>query len=181
MQLQGSDRFLGQGKVMQLIVLSEMEQQTAKIVAVARYNNARKHKRPNLRMGPQSDEATDLQGIAGEIAFCKAMNVYPDLTIAKDLPDVDAIVDGVKIDVKTTNYVRGRLLATMTKTESVVDVYCLVLGVFPVYYIAGYMAADNLFKQERLIDLGWGKGYGAKQDVLSPTIKEALAWNKDLG
>lgn len=153
------------------IELNEAEQRLAHYLAKKRYMNARNKGVHNAKMGDQSDELTDLEGIAAEIAWCKANNVFPDTTIAEKLPTFDAIArTGERIDVKSTTYRNGHLLAVRWKGVGEVDVYCLVVGKFPVYCIAGYMDAADLLDESMLKDLGRGKGYAASQSELRKTI-----------
>jgi hypothetical protein len=150
------------------ITLNEAEQKLAKYLAVSRHSNARGKGKPNAKMGNQSDEETDLEGIAGEIVVCKALNVYPDTEIDLiDLPKYDLMTHkGSKVDVKTTQYTSGRLLATKNKKLGECDIYILVTGTFPTYKIVGWCRDDELLKEENLINLGHGEGYALTQDKL---------------
>ena len=150
------------------ITLNDAEQRLAKYVAKHRYRNARSRNKVDAKIGPQSNWETDLEGIAGEIAFCKHMNVYPDLdTDLETLPDVDAwhvLLD--RVDVKTTAYHTGRLLAVLSKKGHATDTYALMIGKFPTYRFVGFASASELFKDENIKDLGRGNGYAMDQDQL---------------
>lgn len=149
-----------------IIELNDAEQRLAKYLAIARHRNARKKGIVNNRIGPQSDELTDLEGIAGEIAFCKMMNVYPDLQI-EYVPNYDCILpDGTKVDVKTTKYDNGKLLSAPWKGEKNIDVFALMVGQMPKYRYAGMMKAKDLLQEHRKQNLGHGVGYVATQDEL---------------
>ena len=50
-----------------MITLNTAEQRLAKFVGRERDRNGRRNGYTNLRIGPQSDEETDLEGIAAEI------------------------------------------------------------------------------------------------------------------
>ena len=151
-----------------LIELNEAEQKLAKYVAKKRYENNRSDGTKNSKIGDQSDEATDLEGIAAEIAWCKVNNVYPDLTFDDGRPDADAVSrSGQMVDIKATKYKNGRLLAVRWKKAGGVNLYCLVIGEFPKYRIAGYMSADELLDESRLTNLGHGMTYAATQQELS--------------
>jgi hypothetical protein len=150
------------------VVLSEAEQRLAKFLASARYHNARRKGLHDAKMGDQSNELTDLEGIASEIAFCKLMNIYPDL----DLDHTNAadcfLRDGRAVDVKSTVYKSGRLLSVRWKDASKVDVFVLMVGQFPKYRCAGFLESAELIKDERLTDFGHGTGYAAAQSDLKP-------------
>ena len=152
------------------IILNECEQKIAKHLAVSRNKNARSKGKPNTKMGNQSDAETDLEGIAGELVVCKALNLYPDTEIdLVDLPKFDLLTaKGNKVDVKTTKYETGRMLATLKKKVEDCDIYVLVVGSFPSYRIAGWCKAEELLKKENIINLGHGEGYALSQEQLRP-------------
>ena len=148
------------------ITLNEAEQRLAKFIATGRSNAARSNQITDCKMGSQSGEQTDLDGIAAEIAFCKIHNVYPDLNII-DRPAADCILhNGASVDVKSTRYATGRLLAVRWKKPNV-DMFALMVGVFPSYRYAGSMTALELLSDSKLCDLGHGVGYGAMQSELN--------------
>ena len=147
------------------ITLNEVETRLARFVARRRYELARENNRPNLKMGGQSNEITDLDGVAGEIAFCKVMNVYPNLVIG-EVDEYDADILSGTVDVKTTKYRNGRLLAVRSKKMRQADLYALITGTIPNYRFVGMATGEELFQEENIKDLGWGKGYVLDQDIL---------------
>ena len=149
-----------------IIELNEAEQRLAKFLAKARHQNARNKMVVNHRIGPQSDELTDLEGIGGEIAFCKIMNLYPDLQ-TEFIPGYDCILpDGTRVDVKTTKYENGKLLSARWKESKDIDVFAFMFGQIPKYRYAGMMKATDLLQEHRKQNLGHGVGYAATQDEL---------------
>jgi hypothetical protein len=153
-----------------MITLNTAEQRLAKFVAKARHRHNRITGISNRRMGPQSDEQTDLEGIAAEIAFAKYSNVYPDLDTDGDThPVYDAVLhDGKLVDVKATTYTTGRLIVAPWKDVDAVDIYVLVVGTFPNYRIAGAMESYRLMRSHRMKNLGHGKVFVATQEELKP-------------
>lgn len=147
------------------ITLNEVEIRLAKFVAKKRHELAREKGRPNLRVGGQSDEFTDLNGAGGEIAFCKAMNVYPSLVIG-ELDNHDAEILSGTVDVKTTKYRNGRLLAVQSKAMKPADLYALIIGEIPNYRYVGMATAAELFQKENITNLGRGDGYAIEQQFL---------------
>jgi hypothetical protein len=93
--------------------------------------------------------------------------VYPNLVLKPDA-GWDILYQGTKIDVKTTRYINGRLLAKLNSRDEEVDAYLLVTGTFPEYNVIGYASRDSLLSPENIIDLGHGKGYGLSQEQLTP-------------
>lgn len=155
------------------VLLNAQEQALCRYLAKLRHKNARNKNVKNNKIGGQSDEMTDLEGIGGEVAFCKLFNLYPDISIEvrnSKTDKGDAVLNDLVIDVKTTKYKTGRLLAAPWKEPSV-DLYALMIGeIDKGYSFKGFMAYSELTKQERLLDLGHGKGYAANQEELELDI-----------
>ena len=152
--------------------LNKPEKLIAKYVAKSRFESNRSAGITNSKIGGQSNEETDLEGIGAEMAFCKLFNVYPDLTIgprsAKCNQDFfDCTVNGYTIDVKATKYPSGRLLAAPWKGEgNPPKCYALMVGKFPTYVFKGFMFSKDLLVPARLGNLGHGPTYIASQDEL---------------
>jgi len=156
-------------KVTHKISLSENEQRLAEWVGKKRTANARRKKRPDTKIGDQSFVETDLEGFAGELAFCKLMNIYPDLETGDFLPNYDCVdCNGVTYDVKTTPYPDGHLVATLKKKENPPDKYVLAVGVFPDYDMIGEIGADEFLQDINIGNLGRGDCYLLTQAKLNP-------------
>jgi len=149
------------------ITLNRAEQVLAKYLAEERFKNARRKGKPNQKVGDQPDWYTDLNGIGGEIAVAKKFNVYFDTELdSEELPEHDLIINGKKVDVKTTKYSDGMLLATLKKKVDSVDIYVLVTGEFPVYTIKKWCLSEDLIDKKNIKNLGKGDGYALDQDLL---------------
>jgi len=158
------------------IILNSAEQIVCKSLALMRYEIARAVNRKDQQIGKQPSWQTDEDGIGGEIAASRLLNVYPSLVLKPDA-GWDILYRGSKIDVKTTRYSNGRLLAKLNSRDDEVDVYLLVTGVFPEYNVIGYALRSSLLSPDNIIDLGHGRGYGLTQDQLTPVeelIKNGL-------
>jgi len=153
-----------------IIRLNRAEQKLAKFLGKERERNALRNGSQNCRMGPQSDEEIDLEGVAAEIAFAKYANVYPDLDVDCDeyLTHDAVLHDGKRVDVKSTRYLNGRLIVVPWKDVDAVDAYVLVVGTFPEYRIVGAMEGYRLMRSHRMKDLGHGKVFVATQEELKP-------------
>ena len=152
------------------IVLNEAEILLANYIGMARYNNARTHGVVDQKVGDQSCAFVDINGMGGELAACRAFNAYPDLTIveADRLPGYDFVTKaGNKIDVKTTEYKSGKLLATMKTKIGDADIYLLVTGVLPKFTVVGYATEDELLQQINIGNLGKGPGYMLDQKSIT--------------
>ena len=152
---------------MKRIILNSAEQIVCKSLALMRYEIARAVNRKDQQIGKQPSWQTDEDGIGGEIAASRLLNVYPNLVLKPDA-GWDILYKGMKIDVKTTRYINGRLLAKLNSKDEEVSAYLLVTGAFPEYNVIGYALRDSLLAPENIIDLGHGKGYGLNQEQLTP-------------
>ena len=142
---------------MKKIILNSAEQIVCKSLALMRYEIARAGNRQDQQIGKQPSGQTDEDGLGGEIAASRLLNVYPNLVLKPDA-GWDILYQGTKIDVKTTRYINGRLLAKLNSRDDEVDAYLLVTGTFPEYNVVGYASRDSLLSPENIIDLGHGKG-----------------------
>lgn len=153
------------------IELTYTEQLICKVIAKLRFENNRNVGIKNSKIGPQSNEETDLEGIAAEFSFCKLFNLFPDFSVHTrsstgytDNGDV-TLSNGKTVDVKATKYTSGRLLAVPWKKPKT-DYMALMVGTFPNYVYKGVIESKELIKDERLGDLGHGKTYIAEQHEL---------------
>ena len=149
------------------VTLNSAEQIICKQLAVMRYEIARAVNRKDQQIGNQPSWQTDEDGIGGEIAASRLLNVYPSLILKPDA-GWDIKYNGEKVDVKTTRYKNGRLLAKLNARKDEVDIYLLVVGTFPEYTVIGYAKKNELLDEKNIIDLGHGEGYGLTQDMLKP-------------
>jgi len=156
---------------MTIVTLTPSEAKVVRILAKDRYEAARQAGIANARIGPQSDENTDLDGLGAEVVAAKFLNLYPDLTPGPRSGGADLINGRHTIDVKHTRYKNGRLLATLKKADTPCDVYVLVTGKFPEYEIVGWAWGAELLQEQNIIDLGHGKGYALNQDRLHKEFK----------
>jgi hypothetical protein len=148
-----------------IVKLNEVEQKLAIFLAKKRHQANRSSNTTNRKIGGQSDEQTDLEGVGAEIAYCKIMNVYPDMDLDHRPPDDATLSDGRTVDVKATRYKSGRLVVVPWKKAGV-DLFALMVGEFPEYRLAGTKPADEVIREDRLGDLGHGKTYMVEQKDL---------------
>lgn len=154
------------------VTLSRAEQLSCKVIAQLRFDNNRNSGTKNAKIGPQSDQDTDLEGIGAEFAFCKMLNLYPDFSInirssVKETDSGDVTLhNGQTVDVKATKYPTGKLLAVPWKKPTTTYM-ALVVGTFPNYEFKGVMFSSELIKPSRLGNLGHGDTYIATQQELN--------------
>jgi len=152
------------------IELNSVEQELCGRLAKERHQVNRRGGVKNSKIGDQSDEFTDMEGMSAELAFCKMFNIYPDLfiqiTSSKQGKDFgDAILDGKKVDVKATKYQTGKLLAVPWKKPTV-DAFALMIGQCPKYTFRGFIGADEFLSDKFLRELNGKKTYLAYQEEL---------------
>jgi len=155
------------------ITLNESEQKLAEHLGKKRWNFNRDKGTVHLSSGPQPDEQTDVEGMGGELAYCKLMNLYPDLeTNPPVLPPYDCITHHeVKVDVKTTPYRNGHLIAPLSKGKNPPDKYVLVVGKLPSYSVVGEVWSVDLLQEGNIKNFGYGPCYALTQSELNPIIK----------
>ena len=169
-----------------VITLNAAEKKLAEYIANQRQTNARKHGVKNRKISNEDAHKTDLEGFASELAFCKLMNIYPDLEIdAFYTADRGTMFNGDCyhmglgcIDVKSTKHKNGHLLATLDKAGYMPDTYALMIGEFPTYKFVGYASAEELLDEKNIKDLGYGNGYALKQGRLKmpPELQSNKQW-----
>lgn len=158
----------------QTVTLNDVEVRLCAEIAKARYESNRAKNVVNARIGPQSNEATDLEGVAAEVAFCKLFNLYPAQSFVieprsssrhEDSGDA-TLHTGHTVDVKATTYPNGRLVACRWKNDPLVDCYALMIGACPSYSFRGFMTRAELIRAPRMGSLGHGPTYIAVQSEL---------------
>lgn len=156
-----------------MVELTESELKLADRIARERHESNRDSNVPDQKIGPQSDYDTDYNGIIGELAVGKLLNVYPDFAIEPSSGGTDLTLQGVTIDVKTTEYTDGKLLAPIWKQhKDHADVFVMVTvdwsdGDMQEIAVPGATEAETLFSDENVINLGHGPTFGMEQGELS--------------
>lgn len=148
------------------VTLNYQEQVVIKEIALARHLTNIDRGSKSYKMGNGDDLQINLDGTAGEFAFCKLKNIYPDMSIEQPMP-FDCVIDKHGfIDVKTTNKPHGMLLVGVWKTRSIPAYYALMVGEMPTYELKGFFPGPEVFKPENIVNLGYGDTYGISQDRL---------------
>lgn len=157
------------------IKLTKTEIEIVSLIASLRYATNRAEGVPNAKMGTQANDFTDFNGFCGELAFCKAMGVYPDFKIVPGGAGlVDAVLhDGRRVDVKTSKHPKANLIAR--KIPNDVDIFVLVRGEAPEFDIIGYATRAELNDRPKK-DLGYGLTHFMHAEDLNPA--EDLLWSK---
>lgn len=116
----------------------------------------------------------NLNGFGAELAFCKLCQVqFDSSTIEKEshYTKVDAtLLNGITVDVKNTVYRSGKLIVRTGKEQKIVDVYALMIGVFPNFTFSGWAKYEEIIQPKYIKDLGWGPAYTLDQSQLNKEL-----------
>lgn len=152
-----------------LVTLSESEFRIIKWLASQRSLLARKNNIIDAKIGTQDSEQIDIDGLLGEFAFAKLFNLWPDMEIGhRPVNDLECVLGG--IDVKTTRYSQGRLLASLKKKSIPSKWYVLMwLENEQAIHFLGAASAKYFLQDENIKDLGRGPSYALEQsDLIKP-------------
>ena len=158
------------------ITLTDAEQYVARVIANLRTTNNRKANTHNCNNSDRPDIELDLEGFAGELAFCRLFNVFPDFTsdnrsALKGQDNGDCVLQGKRIDVKTTNSTLGYARVNERK-RGCADVFAFMHGKFPNFRFIGFVAHDVIFSQ-------WNRKVFDNRDVVYSVPVTALVKSID--
>jgi len=155
---------IGAGRIIKMI-LEPDEITICETVGRLRSLIARSSRVKDAKMGGQDGAASDVMGMKAEYAFAKAFNTFPDLGLKPRSGSPDGFLNGKRYDVKSTHHLDGMLLSTR-KVNPDIDVYVLATVKNRCVRFVGWASKEELIKEDNLIDLGYGKGYGLDQNQL---------------
>ena len=135
------------------ILLNEAEIRLARYLGKARPLSNRSAGVVDRKAAPENQDI-ETDAVAAEIAMCKALNVYPDLTIEPRSKGANLEVFGIKIDVKQTRLENGRLIVNAGKIQSDTHVYVLLTGEIPKFVFRGFYLKYDVFNDK------WKKNFG---------------------
>ena len=138
------------------------------IAALRRYANQSSGVFDQRRDINQPAIVLDILGAISELAFAKAIGMYPDFSISPRSGGSDCVINGTKIDIKSTLHPHGRLLATITKKIEDADIYVLAVVQENIVRFAGWAEATELINRSAVTDLGYGLTYALSQNKLHP-------------
>lgn len=147
------------------IKLNTAEQEVVKLIARERRKHAKENKLATTIYGGRNALMAEINYYGAELAFCKHYNVYPDLTIEEYKPQ-DSVVGGVRIDVKHTTRLDGRLLVKAKGWDDPPDYFALVTGKFPEYNYVGFLNASEVMREWRIDQSLPFPAYAVKQEEL---------------
>lgn len=141
-----------------LIYLEDTEIKLYTDIGQARYNNNRKKsvKDTAAKRDKNDPYKFDILGVAGELALYKIIGEYPNgvmdigiRSMERGTDKGDLLLDGLTVDVKTTDHVNGRLLAVSNKCLGVIDLFALVIKLSDNnFMLRGFYPCHLLIKEE---------------------------------
>lgn len=150
-----------------IVELDPGEYAVAHMVATMRRTvNLSAHVRDQRRDSKMAAIDLDLIGAIAEVAWGKWKNCFPDLTISPRAGSADAVVGGLRVDIKATTRNDGRLLATTGKKEGAAEVYVLAVVDGARVEFKGYALSEDLLSESTLTDLGHGPTHALPQSEL---------------
>ncbi len=97
---------------------------------------------------PGAREKADVAGVAGELAFCKAYNLWPDLDSSGPCTADACLRDGRTVDVKTTPVKGGNLIANHKPHKT--DLMVLVEADGYDFHIIGFIPTEQVQQDRNL-------------------------------
>jgi hypothetical protein len=110
-----------------------------------------------------------MQSMGAEVAFCKAMNVFPRLEV-EDRSCFDAVLPGGhKVDIKSTQHVGGPMHVKPRKhLKTHPEWYALMVGAMPDYTLIGFIEAAYVLREETMDYTRDNPCHVIKQKLLRP-------------
>lgn len=152
----------------------ELEPSEVKIchdIALLRHYSNRGANVTDRQRGKQDKIAIDIDGMIGEYAAAKLLNLFPDFTVGERSGGYDLKTKtGHTVDVKATRRSDGQLLGEVKKKDAYCDLYMLMIVDDSGATFAGWAWGHELFNEASLTDLGHGPTYALPQSKLRAKI-----------
>jgi len=153
------------------VYLSLAELVMCRMIGGMRSTVARERLIKDTKVSPEMGITLDEDGVIAEYAFCQKMNIFPDLVPSPRSGSADCLFMGKRIDIKSTRYRDGMLLATMKENPDV-DIYVLAIVSGRKVVFPGFATKKQLINPDNITNLGHGEGYGLAQNQLTPWKEE---------
>lgn len=148
------------------IKLNDAEIKLAKHIAKERQKHNTKEGYENKNQSGFTDLEITTQGMEGELAICKAFNIYPD-TKTDEIQKHDLYIKGYSFDVKTT--LKGHFLnVAYWKAKNPCDFYTLVIKHDKEFEIVGFISKLDMFDKSNIRDGHRGPYWRIHKSKLTP-------------
>ena len=131
------------------VTLTKSEHKIVIGIAKKRIKNNREKNFVNTPYGGVKQEEIEINSYGAEIAYCKHFNIFPELSLELEEAGVDAMHDGKRVDIKNAPN-GGTLLANINRDVDDCDVFALVCGIAPNYFIAGWCHSQDLIDDKNI-------------------------------
>lgn len=102
------------------------------------------------QMGRDDGFKIGVDGLVAELAVCKHFNVMPDLSFEPRKGGYDCMINGRRVDVKSTKVDRWDVFIPARKQTNNVDRYIWCWVDFRTAYILGWFAPEDIFDDRNL-------------------------------
>lgn len=102
------------------------------------------------QMGRDDGFKIGVDGLVAELAVCKHFNVMPDLSFEPRKGGYDCMINGRRVDVKSTKVDRWDVFIPARKQANNVDRYIWCWVDFRTAYILGWFAPEDIFDDRKL-------------------------------
>jgi hypothetical protein len=133
------------------VTLSPSEIGMATHLAVSRQSVNRAAGVVDRMIGFRESIEIDIDGVLGEFAVCKYLNLYPDLTFERRSGGHDCIYQGLICDVKTRPFKKDQALQVPEhKADGDTEIFILTEVERTKIHILGFALRNDLFQAENL-------------------------------
>ncbi len=151
------------------ISITPHEREMLTLIARKRHSMNAAAKVTEAKVSNLDGEEITIDGIMGEYAVCKRYNVLFDISTLPRSGSYDCVINGKRIDVKSTRYPNGRLIKTL-KPNPDVDLYILAINYTDEVDLIGWMWAKDFVVPEHITDLGYVDIYCVERKKLNPFV-----------
>jgi hypothetical protein len=102
------------------------------------------------QMGRDDGFLIAVDGFVAELAVCKYFNVCPDLSFEPRSGGYDCLINGRRVDVKSTKPGRERVYIPEWKSKNEIERYIYCYVNFRTVDILGWFAPQDIFKKDNL-------------------------------
>lgn len=102
------------------------------------------------QMGANDGLKIAIDGYVAELAVCRHFNVMPDVSFDPRRGGWDCVIQGKKVDIKSTKLNRYDVFIPERKKFNDVDRYIWCWVDFRTVFIIGWFKAEDIFKAENL-------------------------------
>lgn len=116
------------------------------------------------RRSKRSGWAVQIMGAISELAVCKHFRVEPDMSAILRPDEIDCVIKGKTVDVKSIDRPNLSLISPPHKKKYKADIYILTYVKNHDVDILGWAYGDDLYHESTIQEHGYGPTHTIKQD-----------------